>query len=88
MEKLKSIKLKLEQPAIMCEGRKPVTCYYRGKIIGVIRYYKYDDNEGINRTLQCEQFKVKFKSYGKDEYVFFENGVCKDPDWKDLKIVK
>jgi hypothetical protein len=32
-EYIRKIKLKLEQPAIMCEGRKPITCYYKGKVI-------------------------------------------------------
>lgn len=33
----KKCKLKLEQPRIMCSGREPVTCYYRGTIIAEIK---------------------------------------------------
>jgi len=70
----KSIKLKLEQPAIMCEGRKPVTCYYRGKLI-----------EG-----RGEYWHIRIKSYGKELMVSInkETGNCVTEGWQDLKIVK
>jgi hypothetical protein len=74
-EQQKSIKLKLEQPAIMCSGRKKIECFYKGKII----------NENIgNIDIQV----IKFKSHGQDILVTFFKGECVTEPWQDLKIYK
>lgn len=75
------VKLKLEQPDIICAGRKKVECWFKGEILEIVRYYKDD-------ILESTRVKILFKSKGKKEFVFFDNGVCYDLKWKDLKIVK
>lgn len=27
------VKLRIKQPAVLCSGRKPVECYYQGKVV-------------------------------------------------------
>lgn len=70
------IKLKLEQPAIMCSGREKVECYFRGKII-----CQNDNSIG-----------VEFKSFGEKQYVAFNTDtnecISAFDKWKDLKIIK
>ncbi len=68
----RKVKLKLEQPAIMCSGRDKVECFYRGKIV-----LEQDGFEGI-----------EFKSYGKIVAVLFKNNECITSGWEDLKIIK
>ncbi len=70
----RSIKLKLEQPKIMCSGRSKVECFYRGKLI---------EEDAGNKV-------VEFKSHGVLQIVTFdENGKCvNNIYWQDLKIVK
>ncbi|HEX5186507.1 MAG TPA: hypothetical protein VFV86_06415 [Nitrososphaeraceae archaeon] len=68
--------MKLEQPVIMCEGRKRVVCYYRGKITKISTY---DDGSGYK--------KVEFKSYGNKIQVEFVEGICVTKGWQDLKII-
>lgn len=70
--KSSKVKLKLEQPYIMCAGRDKVECYYRGKII-----------EEKNTTKQIE-----FKSFGQLVRVTFMNNICVTENWQDLKIIK
>lgn len=73
LPQLRSIKLKLEQPGIICSGRTKVECFYRGKVV------KEDENCLI----------VTFKSYGQEKRVLFQkfDGMCITEDWRDLKIV-
>ncbi len=73
MEKslLRSIKLKLEQPEIMCSGRRIAECYYRGKI--TFEFYN--------------TMHVKIKSHGKEVTVCFEDGACITEGWEDLQII-
>jgi hypothetical protein len=71
-QKLIKVKLKLVQPAIMCQGRTPVTCHYRGKIIKTIVNYKL----------------IEFKSHGELVKVVFYFDECVTPNWEDLKIIK
>lgn len=68
----RSIKLKLEQPGIICSGRTKVECFYRGKVV----------NEDENCLI------VTFKSYGHEQRVLFQkfDGMCITKDWQDLKI--
>ena len=76
----KSIKLKLEQPNIICSGRKRIECYYKGKII----------KESPNLLL------IEFKSkgdkvtllYNKIEKQFIETINAQNVNWQDLKIVE
>lgn len=69
----RNIKLKLEQPAIMCSGRERVTCYYRGKIVRESEnYYKV----------------ITFKSHGEEVQVSFYGPRCITEGWEDLKIIK
>jgi hypothetical protein len=66
------VKLKLEQPAIMCSGRERINCFYRGKLLG----------KENNLT------SISFKSYGQEVEVTFVNDKCLTPGWEDLKIIK
>lgn len=72
--KLKSskVKLKLEQPQIMCAGRDKVECYYRGKIV-------WENSIGK---------QIEFKSFGQLVKVMFIGDVCVTENWQDLKIIK
>ena len=69
----KSVKLKIEQPAIICSGRKEVKCFYRGKIV--------EDN---NLDLKV----INFKSFGQNIEVTFIRENCVTEGWEDLKIYK
>lgn len=73
-QQLKSVKLKLEQPSIMCSGREKVECYYRAKIIAISR------DGGSRKT-------IEFKSYGEKIQVIFVNDICITEGWEDLKII-
>lgn len=79
----KSIKLKLEQPAVMCSGRTRVSCYYKAKSITLplVNYF----SEGNLKRMQ--QQIVFFKSKGKPTVVVFEDGKCITKGWEDLVIV-
>jgi len=72
------VKLKLEQPSIICSGRDRVECYYRGKITSWIIGNPHS------------YFDVTFKSKGEIVTVTFRalDDVCLNHGWEDLKIVK
>jgi hypothetical protein len=70
--KSSKVKLKLEQPYIMCAGRDKVECYYRGKVVWE-----------MNTTKQIE-----FKSFGQLVKVMFVDDICITENWQDLKIIK
>lgn len=71
-QQLGKVKLKLEQPAIVCAGRQRVTCYYKGKIL--------ESSDGF--------LYVSFKSYGEEIQVMIdeESKRCLTPNWLDLKM--
>jgi hypothetical protein len=71
--KSSKVKLKLEQPYIMCAGRDKVECYYRGKI--------------VEKTKDI--LTIEFKSFGEKTIVEFDRkyGFCLTTDWQDLKII-
>ena len=71
-ESFRKVKLQLIQPQIMCAGREPVTCYYRGKVI----------------TEYFDMKIVAFKSFGVEVFVQFKGEQCITEDWQDLKIIK
>jgi hypothetical protein len=52
----KKVKFKLEQPRIMCSGRKPVTCSYRGKVLK-------ENDLGM---------EVEIKVYGEPVVIFYD----------------
>ena len=68
------LKLKLEQPNIMCSGRKRVDVHFRAKVVWV------DLTNGF-----CD---VEFKSYGENIRVVFDmrTNKCLTPMFEDLKI--
>jgi hypothetical protein len=67
----KSIRLKIEQPEVMCSGRSRVKCYYKANI--TFEFYN--------------MFHAKFKSHGKEVTVCFVDGLCITEGWEDLKVV-
>ena len=69
----KSIKLKLEQPDVMCGGRKRIQCYYRAKI--------------VNET--SETMSITFISHGSLIVTTYNKLTKEFSSgrWKDLKIV-
>lgn len=72
------IKLKLEQPEIICSGRKKVECFYRGRVVEETEIYLII----IFKALYSEQ-KLK---YNKTEKTF-EDLLNPFKIWDDLKIV-
>lgn len=68
------IKLKLEQPGLMCGGREKVECWYRGKVV-------------IN-ALNPDYRTIIIKSHGKEINVVFYKDKCISKGWEDLKVVK
>jgi len=71
LQLLDKVKLKIEQPQIICAGRRRVRCYYRGIVIG-----KYKETTTIT-----------FKAYNKIVEVMFISNRCITEGWEDLKIV-
>lgn len=69
----KKIKLKLEQPAIVCGGRERVTCFYRGKII--------KESEHLAWIIFVSEKKEVSLVYNKETKTFG------DKEWIDLKII-
>lgn len=69
------VKLKLEQPLIICAGRKAITFITRGRVL-----------EGAATN---ELVAVLFKSHGTEVIVHFDvkKMVCLTTGWIDLKIV-
>lgn len=70
--KSSKVKLKLEQPYMMCAGRDKVECYYRGKVVWEIGTTK----------------QIEFKSFGLPVIVMFVDNICITDNWQDLKIIK
>lgn len=70
------VKMKLVQPAIICSGRKEVTCYYKGTVINV-------DSSGKDRFVQIE-----FKRYGEvvDDIYDCRLETFVHDDYKDIRI--
>lgn len=73
MQESGRVKLKLEQPAIMCSGRSRVTCYYKARYWG-------DIDTG---NIYCG-----FITYDVPVTVEFVNFKCITPEFEDLVIVK
>jgi hypothetical protein len=59
------VKMKLVQPTIMCAGRKPVTCHYKGEVvaftdgpsIGVHPIIRFKTNRGLVEVLYNEDLQ-------------------------------
>lgn len=67
------VKLKLEQPAIICGGRKRVTCYYRGVVSYITEKYIYIS------------FKANKEKYDRVGFEIITDQ-CQHPNFLDLKI--
>lgn len=68
------VKLDLIQPEIICEGRKRVSCTFRGKITGI--------------SLDCKIISIKFKYQNKEVEKFYdiETNEFLDQTLKDIKL--
>ena len=68
------LKLKLEQPTIMCSGRRRVDVHFRGKVVWL--------------DIMNDFCEVEFTSYGVKTKAIFDtkNNRCITPMFEDLKI--
>jgi hypothetical protein len=76
------IKLKIEQPQIICEGRKRVVCFYNGKVVNETECYFLVEFKSFRKKVLVE--------FTKPETVFcnFTEIKCVTEGWEDLIIVK
>lgn len=69
------VRLRINQPTLMCSGRDTVTCYYRGTVIAI----KADEN--------LVQIAFRHKSAMLEEWYNIKTNCFVLPELQDIKLI-
>lgn len=82
------VKLAIKQPEILCEGRKQVECYIRGKIYNIDAWNIFGPYIIVEFKMRGVQQLLPYCYNRKTNEYFLSKGYSSFEYFKDLKIIK